>query len=236
MTDKEVQKLNRKELLQFLLDAQTENESLRRDRSELRKQVRQLEEQLEEAKELRPDTEVQAAAILQETPAAPDQNAETVRLREAQVEQEQRLQDWELRLRQKENLLAQQEAGVKKLIAAADGEAARYLQEASTNANETRRLAEESSAALRKSASDQASETVRSAEAAAAETIRKAEDAAAMILRNAENAARETERKAASDAERILQHAQEDSDSFWQDVTALLQKKLFSDGGAADGQ
>ena len=57
-----------------------------------------------------------------------------------------------------------------------------------------------------------------------------------MILRNAEAAARATEKKAASDAERILQHAQEDSDSFWQDVTELLQKKLFSDGGAADGQ
>ena len=234
MTDKEVQKLNRKELLQFLLDAQTENESLRRDRSELRKQVRQLEEQLEEAKELRPDTGIQTAAIAQEAPAVADQGTGT--LPEAQAAQEQRLRDWELRLRQKEDLLAQQEAGVKKLIAAADGEAARYLQEASTNANETRRLAEESSAALRKNASDQASETVRIAEASAAETIRKAEDAAAMILRNAEAAARATEKKAASDAERILQHAQEDSDSFWQDVTELLQKKLFSDGGAADGQ
>lgn len=235
MTDKEVQKLNRKELLQFLLDAQTENESLRRDRSELRKQVRQLEEQLEEAKELRPDTEIQTAAIAQEAPTVADQGTGTLP-EAAQAAQEQRLRDWELRLRQKEDLLAQQEAGVKKLIAAADGEAARYLQEASTNANETRRLAEESSAALRKNASDQASETVRIAEASAAETIRKAEDAAAMILRNAEAAARATEKKAASDAERILQHAQEDSDSFWQDVTELLQKKLFSDGGAADGQ
>ena len=55
MTDKEVQKLNRRELLQFLLDAQTENEALRRDRSELRKQVRELEEQLEKAEEINND-------------------------------------------------------------------------------------------------------------------------------------------------------------------------------------
>ena len=45
MTDKEVQKLNRKELLEFLLDAQTENESLQKDRAELRRQLRQVEEE-----------------------------------------------------------------------------------------------------------------------------------------------------------------------------------------------
>ena len=39
MTDKEVQKLSRKELLEFLLDAQTENEALRKDRAELRGQL-----------------------------------------------------------------------------------------------------------------------------------------------------------------------------------------------------
>ena len=51
MTDKEVQKLNRKELLEFLLDAQTENESLQKDLAELRRQVRQLKEELASSRE-----------------------------------------------------------------------------------------------------------------------------------------------------------------------------------------
>ena len=51
MTDKEVQKLSRKELLEFLLDAQTENEALRKDRSELRRQLKTREEELAKARE-----------------------------------------------------------------------------------------------------------------------------------------------------------------------------------------
>ena len=244
MTDKEVQKLNRKELLEFLLDAQTENEELRKDRSELRKQVRQLEEELSGIREKLSQTNAalsrakedmvrvqdnssdagaQAAAILQEARVAADNVANTQR--EANTAREQRLQEWELRLQQKDEFLIQKEAGVKKLIAAADSEASRCIQEANDSADLTRRHAEEAAERLRKTS-----------EAQAADTVRKAEAAAALVLHNAEEAARATEEKAAADAELMLQRAQEDSNSFWQDVTELIQQKLFSDGGTGNGE
>ena len=234
MTDKEVQKLNRKELLEFLLDAQTENEELRKDRSELRKQVRQLEEELSGIREKLSQTNaalsrakedmvrvqdnssdagVQAAAILQEARVAADNVANTQR--EANTAREQRLQEWELRLQQKDELL----------IAAADSEASRCIQEANDSADLTRRHAEEAAERLRKTS-----------EAQAADTVRKAEAAAALVLHNAEEAARATEEKAAADAELMLQRAQEDSNSFWQDVTELIQQKLFSNGGTGNGE
>ena len=56
------------------------------------------------------------------------------------------------------------------------------------------------------------------------------------VMRNAEEAARKTEEKASADAELMLQRAQEDSNAFWQDVNELLQKRLFSDGGADHGE
>ena len=244
MTDKEVQKLNRKELLEFLLDAQTENEDLKQERSELRKQVRQLEEKLADlrqelsmantalsrakedmirGKDNSSDAGAQAAAILQEARVAADNVANTQR--EANAAREQRLQEWELRLQQKDEFLIQKEAGVKKLISAADSEAARCIQEANDSADLTRRHAQEAAEKLRKTA-----------EAQAADTVRKAEAAAALVLHNAEEAARATEEKAAADAERMIQRAQEDSNAFWQDVTELIGKKLFPDGGTGDGE
>ena len=244
VTDKEVQKLNRKELLEFLLDAQTENESLQKDLAELRRQVRQLEEELassrEElshtsaelsraqedivrAKENASDSGAQAAVILSETGAVADDLPGPQR--EANAVREQRLKEWESRLQQKDELLAQKEAGVKKLLAAADSESSRCIQEANSNALETRRQAEEAAEALRKAS-----------EAQAADTIRQAEAAAALVMRNAEEAARKTEEKASADAELMLQRAQEDSNAFWQDVNELLQKRLFSDGGADHGE
>ena len=243
MTDKEVQKLSRKELLEFLLDAQTENEALRKDRAELRKQLRALEEELAVsrealskanadlsrardgmalAEEAPSDAGAQAAIILQEARMAADNVANTQR--EANAAKEQHLQEWERRLQQKDELLLQKEAGVKKLIAAADSEASRCIQEAADSADETRRRAEETAEELRKTS-----------EAQAAEAVRKAEAAAALVLHNAEEAARATEEKAAADAELMLQRAQEDSDAFWQDVSELIQKRLFSDGGGCFG-
>ena len=188
MTDKEVQKLSRKELLEFLLDAQTENEALRKDRAELRKQLRTLEEELAVsrealskanadlsrardgmalAEEAPSDAGAQAAIILQEARMAADNVANTQR--EANAAKEQHLQEWERRLQQKDELLLQKEAGVKKLIAAADSEASRCIQEAADSADETRRRAEETAEELRKTSEAQAAEAVRKAEAAAAE-------------------------------------------------------------------
>ena len=96
MTDKEVSKLSRKDLLEFLLDAQTENETLRKERSDLRKQLKEMEEDLIKAKASVSDTDRQAVLLLQEARVAAD-NAATSQ-REHQAAQEQRLQEWELRL------------------------------------------------------------------------------------------------------------------------------------------
>ena len=145
--------------------------------------------------------------------------------REANAAREQRLQEWELRLQQKDELLVHKEAGVKKLLAAADSESSRCIQEAHSSAAEARRQAEEAAEALRKAS-----------EAQAADTIRQAEEAAALVLRNAEEAARKAEEKAAANAELMLQRAQEDSDAFWKDVTEAIRKQLASVGGTDDGE
>ena len=62
------------------------------------------------------------------------------------------------------------------------------------------------------------------------------DEAAIAAAAAAEEAARKTEEKASADAELMLQRAQEDSNAFWQDVNELLQKRLFSDGGADHGE
>ncbi|MBQ9663874.1 MAG: hypothetical protein IJV40_12055 [Oscillospiraceae bacterium] len=246
LTDREVQKLNRRDLLTFLLEAQSENETLRRDRAALRKQVKELEEELARAREQSSaDSDVQTAAILQEARIAADDAAASQR--EAQAARDQRLQEWELRLQQREDLMNRQEEGLKKLIAATDGEASRCLQDAEQHAANLRRSAEADAEAVKNSAADQAAETirlaeqtaretVRKAEETAADTVRQAEEAAAIVLKNAEAAASATEQKAAADAELLLQHAQDDSNAFWQDVSELLQKRLRSLEGGSDGE
>ena len=55
---------------------------------------------------------------------------------------------------------------------------------------------------------------------------KQAEDESAEILKSARSAAALTEKDAVDQAELLLRRAQEDSDGFWQDVSALLQKKL----------
>ena len=98
MTDREVQKLNRKDLLRFLLEAQTENESLRRDRTELRKQVKALEEALDLAKEQHTPQEAPTPLVLQEARLAADEAVFAER--EALVQREQKLLEWEQRLKE----------------------------------------------------------------------------------------------------------------------------------------
>ena len=116
MTDKEVSKLSRKDLLEFLLDAQTENETLRKERSDLRKQLKEMEEDLIKAKASVSDTDRQAVLLLQEARVAAD-NAATSQ-REHQAAQEQRLQEWELRLQERDGHLSDQEEAAKKLMTA----------------------------------------------------------------------------------------------------------------------
>ncbi len=222
MTDKEVSRLNRKELLEFLLDAQTENEALRKERSDLNRQVKQLEEDLAKARTSVSDTDRHAALLLQEARFAAD-NAATSQ-RETQAAYEQKYLEWERRLRERDRHLSEQEEAAKKLVMAIETEVARTRQEAANSAEEIRTAAEADAEAIRHSAAQSAAETVRQAEESAAEILTKAREEAAAA-----------EAKAAADAETILRHAKEDSDCFWQDVTERLRMQLAGrEGGETE--
>ena len=211
MTDKEVSRLNRKELLEFLLDAQTENEALRKERSDLSKQIKQLEEDLAKARTSVTDIDRQAALLLQEARFAADNAVSSQK--EHQAAQEQRMQEWELRLRERDRRLNEQEEAARRLLSAVETEASRTRQDASDSAEEVRRSAAES----------------------AAETLRRAEESASQILKKAQEEAAAVEAKAAADAETILRRAKEDSDCFWQDVTERLRVLLAGrEGGESD--
>ena len=173
MTDREVQKLNRKDLLRFLLEAQTENESLRRDRTELRKQVKALEEALDLAKEQHAPQEAPTPLVLQETRLAADEAVFAER--EALVQREQKLLEWEQRLKQQEADMGKQEEGLKKLILAADGETTHFLEDAQQQAGELRHTAEVDAAAITAQAKERAEETLRQAGQTATETVRQAD-------------------------------------------------------------
>ena len=205
MTDKEVQRLGRRELLEFLLEAREENDALLRERDELRSLRDALPQErdglLAEVQKLRSDpgtpkyspedVNERAAVLLQEARAAADNVMES---RRAQQEaKEQHLQEWERRLRDREGQLNDQEQRLRE-------------QRDSLDELSQKLLAEAHSAAM---------------------LLRKqAEDESAEILKSARSAAALTEKDAVDQAELLLRRAQEDSDGFWQDVSALLQKKL----------
>ena len=74
MTDREVSKLNRRDLLELLLETQTENETLQKDCEDLKKQadalrdaLRQAEDSLRKAKGASASADWQAAADLLDT-------------------------------------------------------------------------------------------------------------------------------------------------------------------------
>ncbi len=239
MTDKEVQKLNRKDLLELLLDAQSENEALRRERSELRKEVEVLEEELAVAKAARSTA---AAAVPAAEPASPpaalqEEAAWSPRfdlgLFEDLDSREKELREREQRLWDRESHVAREEASVKKLLSAANSEAGHLLQDAEDRAEQKRRAAEDESARLLSSAESEVSGILQEAKRKAEEMVRKAESSAAVILRDADAAAAEKERTAASNAEKILSRAQEDSEAFWQDVSSLLLKQFGGSSGVS---
>ena len=74
---------------------------------------------------------------------------------------------------------------------------------------------------------DELSEKLLSEAHNASMQLRKqAEEESSEILRSARSAAAQTEKEAVDQAALLIQRAQEDSSSFWQDVSSLLQKKL----------
>ena len=206
MTDKEVQRLGRRELLEFLLEAREENDALLRERDELRSLRDALQQErdglLAEVQKLRSDpgtpkyspedVNERAAVLLQEARAAADNVMES---RRAQQEaKEQHLQEWERRLQDRDALLSEKERRAREDRISQEAQIQRVLSDA-------RR---------------EATQTPQSAEAEAARTLKRAAEQASQI-----------ELRAEQDAELLLQHAQEDSNSFWQDVTELLQKRIL---------
>ena len=217
MTDREVSKLNRRDLLELLLETQTENETLQKNCEDLKKQLvvlrdalRQNEDELRRAKGVSASADWQATALLKEARETADSVAATQR--EQHVAQEQLLQEREKRLQEREDYLNRQEMQLSRRLREAAQEAERILAEARQTAAETRRTAEADAVAR-----------TRSAEEAAADTLRQAREAAAR-----------TEQDASALAERLLQHAQEDSDAFWQDVNAALLRQASPDKEVPD--
>ncbi len=205
MTDKEVQRLGRRELLGFLLEAREENDALLLERDELRQARDTLQQERDdlfaEVQKLRSGSESptyspedineRAAVLLQEARAAADEVMES--RRGQQEAKEQHLMEWERRLKDREIQLNDQE----------------------------QRLSEQ------RENLDQLSQKLLAEAHNAAMLLRKqAEDESAEILKSARSAAALTEKDAVDQAELLLRRAQEDSDGFWQDVSALLQKKL----------
>ena len=210
MTDKEVSKLNRRDLLELLLETQTENESLRTDCEALKQQVSSLTEALEKSEDalrranaVSASADWQATTLLKEARETADSVAATQR--EQHVALEQLLQEREKRLQEREDYLNRQEVQLNQRTGEVRQEAERILAEARQTALETR----------------------RSAETDAAARIRSAEDAASDKLRQAREAAARTEQDAAALAERLMHQAQEDSDAFWRDVNEALKKQIL---------
>ena len=188
MTDKEVSKLNRRDLLELLLETQTENETLQKNCEELKKQLvvlrdalkksedalRQNEDELRRAKGVSASADWQATALLKEARETADSVAATQR--EQHVAQEQLLQEREKRLQEREDYLNRQEMQLSRRLREAAQEAERVLAEARQTAAETRRTAEADAVAR-----------TRSAEEAAADTLRQAfwQDVNAALLRQA---------------------------------------------------
>ena len=108
MTDVQVSKLSRRDLLEILLAVETDNNALQQELSELREQLQQLKQDQERNDSGLADAGIQAATLLQEARTAAD--AAAARQREALTEKEQRLQEWERRLQERETWLKQQES------------------------------------------------------------------------------------------------------------------------------
>ena len=134
MTDVQVSKLTRRDLLEILLDVEMENEALIKDQSGLRQQIMDLEDELQKQNSGMSDAGMQAAALLQEARTAADTAAASQR--EALAAQEQRLKEWELHLQEREAWLKQQEEQSARILEDADNEAVARMQEANRYAQE----------------------------------------------------------------------------------------------------
>ncbi len=163
MTDKEVQKLSRNDLLRMLLDAQLENEALIRERTALQEQLAALKRELDEER---------------------SKPAPLIRLSEEKTEilpvsqpglTEEALQQREQRLQQREDRLNALEARQRTLFDAASREVFDRRQQIDSNAAEALIKAEEDARRIRDEA-----------KAFAAQTEQDALDRAELILQRAQ--------------------------------------------------
>ncbi|MCR5089002.1 MAG: hypothetical protein K6C08_05750 [Oscillospiraceae bacterium] len=173
MTDREVQKLSRRDLLALLLSVQEENEDLRKACEGLHRSREELRTELAAAKVSAQDASARAAALLQEARLTADDVQES---RKALLEErEKKLNEMDLRLKQREEQLAAMELQHKAILNNAAKEATAKLQQANASAAETLRQANEKADAL-----------VRQAQSTAARTEQEAAENAEKILRRAQ--------------------------------------------------
>ena len=177
MTDQEVQKLSRNDLLALLLEVQEENEALIAERDRLAERVQSLQAQLQ-TQQSEPvitaeDASDRAAELLKEARATADDMVESRRTAQRAVEQQ--LRERELRIRQREEQLHSLEAQQKTLLDAANRATLEQHRQAESSASDTLRLAREEAARI-----------LRDAEAEAARTTQKAAKEAELLLQRAQ--------------------------------------------------
>ena len=162
MNDIEVSKLSRRDLLEILLDVEMENEALLKDQSRLRQQIIDLEDELQKKDSGFSEAgaqAAQAAALLQEARAAADNVAASQR--ENQAAQEQRFQEWERRLKEREIWLSHQEDQV---VADAKRRADQILADAGRSADEMLRRAEQAASGTEERAASSAEKILKRAQ------------------------------------------------------------------------
>lgn len=134
MTDKELRKLNRAELLELLLAQSKESEQLRRELEEVKRQLESRQLQVQEAGSIA-EASMQLHKIFETAQDAADQYLENVRSRMQNQEAELDRQEQESAARAAQ-IIADAEKQREAMIAQAQEESQAYWQEASAKIKE----------------------------------------------------------------------------------------------------
>ena len=244
MTDREVQKLGRRDLLELLLETQEENEhlsstigELEHENGELRTTVSRLQVDLTRSR-----SDDRAESRRQRDPAPYESSHEDsgrssvsradLLAAESLNSREFALQEQIQALWKREQQILEREQHARELDTALAGRSrelsAREHRLVEEEARIERRFSDQE-AQIRRLLDDagrDASVSRRQVEETNAESLRQAGAAADRIIQEARENASRIEEKAAADAELILQRAQDDSRCFWEDMTALLEKQM----------
>ena len=244
MTDKEVRKLKRRDLLELLLEVTVENEELSAAIRELRYTGPETQKNtiivsadpesssLEEAEE--PNRKVSLKKSEDSTPEEPDL-AETAAAAGAAAgltavlsdsdDWKAELTQWEERLRERESALSEAARLQDELLDSASASLESAMDAREQAAYEAKSLlseAEEKSSSILKEATDRANAIEEEAKQKAESLINEAGEKAEALIAEAKQKAAAIEAEAAGTAEKLLQRAQSDSESFWADIQTEL--------------